>query len=259
MRIAAGVEYDGSRFCGWQIQKGVRTVQGEVERSLSRVANHPVGVVCAGRTDTGVHATRQVVHFQTHARRTERSWVLGANADLPPDVCITWARPVVEDFHARFSALSRRYRYVILNRWVRPALLKGRVTWSHAGLDESRMEAAGRLFVGEWDFSSFRARACQAQSPVRRVYEVVVSREGTFLYIDVHANGFLHHMVRNMAGVIMSIGRGERPVAWVSRLLELRDRSRGGVTAPAEGLYLVGVEYPREFGLPMEPIRPRFG
>jgi len=259
MRIAAGIEYDGSHFYGWQIQNGVRTVQEQVERALSRVANHRLGVVCAGRTDTGVHATQQVIHFQTQARRSERSWVLGANAHLPPEVCVTWAYPVDEGFHARFSALSRHYRYVILNRWVRPALLRGRVTWSHAVLDADRMQAAGRLFVGEQDFSSFRALACQAKSPVRRVYDVAVGREGAFLYIDVHANGFLHHMVRNMAGVMMSIGRGEHPVEWVTQLLQLRDRSHGGVTAPAEGLYLVGVDYPREFGLPGAPIRPRFG
>jgi tRNA pseudouridine38-40 synthase len=206
-----------------------------------------------------VHAVGQVIHFEATAWRTQRSWVLGANANLPADICLLWARPVPDAFHARFSARSRRYRYVILNRWVRPAALEGKVTWVPRPLDEERMRAAAEALRGEHDFSTFRALACQAKSPIRTLYELSVTRERDLLYIDVHANGFLHHMVRNIAGVLMSIGTGVRPVSWVQELLALRDRARGGVTAPAHGLYLVGVRYEPDFGLPEGPAWPRFG
>ncbi len=259
MRIAAGVEYDGSHYCGWQIQRGVATVQEQVQRALTRVADQPIHVACAGRTDTGVHALGQVIHFETTASRSQRSWVLGANANLPPDICLLWSRPVPDAFHARFSARSRRYRYVILNRWVRPAALRGKVTWVPRPLDEGRMRAAAEALRGEHDFSSFRALACQAKSPVRTVHGLSVTREGDLVYLDVHADGFLHHMVRNIAGVLMGIGMGERPVSWVRELLALRDRARGGVTAPAHGLYLVGVHYGPDYGLPESSARPRFG
>lgn len=258
MRFAAGIEYHGGRFRGWQTQRGVRTVQQAVEQALSTVANHAVTVGCAGRTDAGVHATQQVIHFDSDADRSERSWVLGANSNLPEDVCVTWLSPVHREFHARFSAESRRYRYVILNRWVRPALLSGRVCWSAGTLDVGRMQVAAGLFPGEHDFTTFRATACQARSPVRRVYEAAVRRSGDLIYIDVHANGFLHHMVRNMAGVLMTIGHGDRPAHWVTDLLAMRDRTRGGVTAAAEGLYLVGVAYPDGFGLTVETRQPVF-
>ncbi len=258
MRIAAGIEYDGRAFCGWQSQKGVRTVQDCVEKAISTVANHELRVTCAGRTDTGVHAVGQVVHFETHALRSMRSWVLGANANLPEDVCLQWAEPVEQSFHARFSATSRRYRYVVSNRWVRPAVLAGRVTWCHRALDEKRMQEAARLLEGEHDFTTFRALACQSKSPIRHVYSVEVSKRGDYVYIDVHANAFLHHMVRNIVGVLMAIGATERPVSWVSELLELRERAQGGVTAPPEGLYLVGVEYEARFKLPKLPELPIF-
>lgn len=258
MRIASGVEYNGRVFCGWQSQKDVRTVQDCVETALSKVADHDLRVTCAGRTDTGVHALGQVIHFESHALRSMRSWVLGANANLPQEVCVKWAQSVDESFHARFSAISRRYRYVVINRWVRPAVLAGRVTWCHRALDEKRMQEAARLLEGEHDFTSFRALACQSKSPVRYVHAVDVSRCGDYVYIDVHANAFLHHMVRNIAGVLMTIGKGERPASWVSELLERCDRAKGGVTAPAEGLYLIGVEYGTEFGLPKAPDMPIF-
>ena len=252
MRIAVGVEYDGSNFSGWQLQKhGERTVQEELEKALSKVANHPVRVHCAGRTDTGVHATGQVVHFDTDAERDERAWVFGANANLPKDVAVLWAKPVSDEFHARFSAQNRAYRYVIFTRHVRPTFLAERVTWHHRELDLERMAEAGRALIGEHDFSSYRAVACQAKSPVRSLHKLELSRQGPFIFIDLEANGFLHHMVRNIAGVLMAIGEGEKPIAWSREVLEARDRTLGGVTAQPYGLYLTEVGYPSEFALPV--------
>ncbi|MFO7593540.1 MAG: tRNA pseudouridine(38-40) synthase TruA [Pseudomonadota bacterium] len=256
MRIAAGIEYDGSNFCGWQLQMdAVRTVQGEVEAALGKVANHDVRVNCAGRTDAGVHATAQVIHFDTDAQRDERAWVFGANANLPKDVVLLWARPVSDEFHARFSANRRAYRYVIFTRDVRPTFLAGRVTWHYRELDIGRMQQAGTLLLGEHDFSSYRAVACQAKSPVRTLHRLEVTRQGPFIFIDVEANAFLHHMVRNIAGVLMTIGEGERPVEWSREVLEARDRTLGGVTAHPSGLYLTQVGYPEQFGIPqLSPV-----
>lgn len=255
MRIALGIEYDGSDFAGWQLQEGeVRSVQGAVEQALSRVADHPVRVVCAGRTDAGVHATAQVVHFDTHAERSMRSWVYGANANLPKSVSVQWARPVGDDFHARFSAVRRRYRYVILNREVRPTFLAWRVAWEYRPLDETLMRRAARDLVGEHDFSAYRAVACQAKSPVRSLYELAVSRDRDLVILDLEANAFLHHMVRNIAGVLMDIGAGKQAPGWAREVLESRDRTLGGVTAQPHGLYLTGVGYPAHFDLP--PLSP---
>lgn len=259
MRIAVGLEYDGAEFRGWQWQPGARTVQGSVQAALSRVADHAVSVVCAGRTDARVHALGQVAHFDTHADRSARSWVLGANVNLPPDVTVNWARPVGSDFHARFGAISRRYRYVIFNRWVRPAVLRAKVAWQRKLLDEGSMQQAAAHLLGEHDFTSFRALACQAKTPVRRVHELRVSRQTDFIYIDIHANAFLYHMVRNIAGALMTIGAGERPPRWTADLLAARDRARAGVTAPPDGLYLAHVAYPPHFGLPDEFALPRYG
>lgn len=250
MRVALGVEYEGSGFHGWQSQRDQRTVQGCLEQALSVVADHGVQVVCAGRTDTGVHATAQVIHFDTPAERSMRSWVLGGNANLVPDIAIQWAQRVPEDFHARFCAQRRRYRYVILNRWTRSAILRGRVTWNHTPLDAQRMHEGAQYLKGEHDFSTFRALGCQAKSPVRTVHSIDVRREGEFIYIDVEANAFLHHMVRNIAGVLMSVGSGEQSPQWVRELLALRDRRLGGVTARPDGLYLIQVTYPTPFDLP---------
>lgn len=258
MRIALGIEYDGTRYAGWQYQHHAPSVQQVVERAVSKVADEPVRVVCAGRTDTGVHALGQVVHFDTGAERTARSWVLGCNSNLPQDVGVRWARPVGDEFHARFGAVARRYRYLILNRPTRPALLHHRVCWHRLPLDESRMAAAAWPLVGEHDFSSFRALACQAKHPVRTIHELQVQRHGECVVIDVAANAFLHHMVRNIAGVLIAIGQGERPPEWTGQLLEARDRSVGGVTAPPEGLYLVSVQYPARFGLPAPPQPPLY-
>jgi tRNA pseudouridine38-40 synthase len=259
MRIALGLEYLGAAFKGWQAQQGVPTVQQAVETALSKVADHPVKVICAGRTDAGVHATGQVVHFDTTAVRSMRAWVLGTNSNLPPEIVVLWARVVEADFHARFSATSRRYRYIILNRWTRPAVLRAQVAWERQRLGEQHMQRAALHLLGEHDFTSFRALACQAKNPLRTVYELAVNRSSDYVYIDVHANAFLYHMVRNIAGVLTTIGIGERPPAWTAELLRTRDRALGGVTAPATGLYLVHVAYPPRFGLPDEYILPRYG
>ncbi len=253
-RIAFGIEYDGTDFCGWQIQKsGVRTVQEELEKALASVANEGVRVHCAGRTDTGVHGVGQVVHIETAAERPPRSWVLGANSNLPFDVNVTWAKPVNEPFHARFSAISRAYRYVIVNRMSRSSLYRNRAVWTHRPLDAGRMHKAAQSLVGTHDFSSYRALGCQAHSPVRTVSRLDVTCRGDRIIIDVEAQAFLHHMVRNFAGVLMAIGRGDRPVDWAEEILAHRDRTKGGVTAPPEGLYLMHVGYPPAFEIPEPP------
>ena len=259
-RIALGVEYDGSGFCGWQMQShGTRTVQHEIEKALSIVADSPVQVICAGRTDTGVHATGQVVHFDTRVDRLDKAWLMGTNAHLPGDVCVHWVRHVDASFSARFSATMRRYRYVIQHRKARPALLAGRATWIHGPLDTDAMHMAAQALLGENDFSSFRSSACQAEHAMRFVESITVSQEGNFVYIDISANAFLHHMVRNIVGSLLKVGRGEKPVSWIAEVLELKDRTQAGPTAPAEGLYLVAVEYPDEFDLPESGMLPRFG
>lgn len=256
-----GVEYDGSAFCGWQVQVGVPTVQAALEAAVSRVANHPVSVHGAGRTDTGVHALEQVMHFDTQAARSERSWVLGTNVNLPPEVAVRWACRVEDDFHARFSAIARHYRYQLLVRRTRSPLARNRAVWVHTELDLEAMRAGARALVGEHDFSSFRAIGCQAKSPVRQVHYLELGLEGDYIVLRIGANGFLHHMVRNIAGVLMAIGRGEAPVSWTEELLEVRDRTLGGVTAPPQGLYFVRADYPERFALPQRevgrhPLRP---
>lgn len=251
MRVAIGVQYDGSGFRGWQAQQPrTRTVQTVLEQALAKVANHPVRLVCAGRTDAGVHGVGQVAHFDTTALRSERAWVRGGNAHLPLDISLNWARETPDDFHARFAALARRYRYLILNRPQRSALWRERAAWHYRPLDAERMQRASQALVGEHDFSSFRAAECQARHPVRTVHELTLRRQGDGIVLDVEANAFLHHMVRNIAGVLMAIGAGDRPVEWAREVLERRDRTQAGVTAPAEGLYLVAVRYPEQFGLP---------
>lgn len=257
-RIALGLEYDGSRFHGWQSQRlGLRTVQACLQQALSKVADEPISVVCAGRTDAGVHALEQVVHFVTDAERLPRAWVLGANSQLPDDVSVFWMRQVAEQFHARYSALARRYRYVIANRPVRPALERERVAWCHYPLDAERMYAAGQLLLGEHDFSAFRARDCQSRTPWREIRELLVWREVDHVIIEIEANAFLHHMVRNIVGMLLDVGRGLRPPQWAAELLTGRDRTAAGVTAPAAGLYLQRVYYPQAYRLPLGDAAPR--
>ncbi len=252
MKIAAGVEYDGSRYSGWQIQKHSSSVQARVEAALSAVANHTVAVTCAGRTDAGVHALNQVVHFESGAERDTHSWVLGANTHLPGDISLTWAKPVQADFHARYSATSRIYRYIILNRPARPGLGHGYVTWECRRLDAGKMSEAATSLVGEHDFTSYRAAACQAKTPLRNVLSLTVKRENDYVIIVVEANAFLHHMVRNIAGVLMAIGMGKHAVGWELDVLEARSRDCGGVTAAPDGLYLAAVNYPEKYGIPCQ-------
>jgi tRNA pseudouridine38-40 synthase len=252
-RIALGIEYDGTAFAGWQSQLHASGIQSAVETALSSVADHAVAVTAAGRTDARVHATYQVVHFDTAADRTERAWVLGSNTQLRPDVSVLWAQVVPPAFHARFSAEARSYRYVIRNTAARPSLDRDRACWVREMLDAALMHEAAQALVGAHDFSSFRAAECQSRTPIRRLESIAVARHGTLVAIDVTANAFLHHMVRNIAGVLIAVGRGKRPSGWVREVLEVRDRRLGGVTAPPQGLYLVGVRYPAEFGLPAQP------
>jgi tRNA pseudouridine38-40 synthase len=249
-RFAAGLEYDGRAYSGWQCQPNLLTVQDVLQRALSRVADAPVECVCAGRTDAGVHAVGQVAHFDSDAARSERGFRLGANTYLPGDVSVVWLREVPAHFHARYSATARSYRYVILNRDSRPGLAAGRATWERRPLDVGRMHAAAQCLVGEHDFSAFRAIECQAKSPMRRVESLSVTREGEWVSIAITANAFLHHMVRNVAGLLMSVGHGDSPPERVPAVLAGRDRKANAATAPPDGLYLASVRYPAEFGLP---------
>jgi len=256
LRIALGIEYDGTDFLGWQRLRHGQTVQAAVERALSTVAGadpaQPVEVTCAGRTDAGVHARCQVVHFDTEVERSERGWVLGSNSNLPPTVAVRWARVVGAGLHARFSAVARRYRYTILNRPVRPALDGRYVTWERVPLDAAAMHAAAQALVGEHDFTAFRTVACQARSPMRNVQAISIEREGDRVIMEIQANAFLHHMVRNIIGSLLPVGRGERPQGWIPELLEGRDRKRAGPTAPAQGLTFLRPLYPAEYALPDE-------
>jgi len=249
-RIALGVEYDGTQFSGWQVQPNQRTVQGCLTEALSFVANHDVKVVAAGRTDSGVHALQQVVHFDTDSQRDQRNWILGLNTHLPSDVNVIWAQPVDSDFSARFSAVSRRYRYLILNRVSRSAVHHKKMWWYFQSLDINLMQAAADLLVGHHDFSAFRAKECQAHNPVKTMEAISVTRQGDCIAIDVKAQSFLHHMVRNIVGVLVPIGEGKKPVSWALDVLESRNRAHGGVTSPPEGLYFVDVHYPVKYTLP---------
>lgn len=259
MRIALGIEYDGSGYHGWQAQQpGVDSVQSRVDQAVSSVADHPVKVVCAGRTDAGVHATGQVVHFDTEAERDPRAWVQGVTSRLPDNIAVKWAKPVRDDFHARFSAFARRYRYVILNEPVRPAILGTHVSWQYRPLDAGRMHDAGQQLLGENDFSAFRAAGCQSNTPMRFLSALQVRRQGSLVVIEVRANAFLHHMVRNIAGSLMEVGCGRREPGWIAELLASRDRSLAAPTASPYGLYLVQVDYPGHFGIPMPAPGPFF-
>jgi tRNA pseudouridine38-40 synthase len=257
-RVALGIRYDGSRYHGWQAQENLPTVQLFLEKALTFVANHSVQVTCAGRTDAGVHATSQVIHFNTDVERLTHSWVFGANSNLPHDISILWAKKVNNDFHARFSATARKYRYVIYNHHVRPGILRHAVGWHHKPLDVELMQSAANYLIGKHDFSAFRAAGCEAKNPVRDMQMLTVQRRGKMIVIEVQANAFLLHMVRNIVGTLLAVGVGERPIEWVNEVLLSRDRCRAAVTFSPRGLYLVSVEYPQLFDIPSNPIGPFF-
>ena len=250
MRIALGVEYDGSAFCGWQTQPSRCGVQDRLEAALATIAGDAVETVCAGRTDAGVHALDQVVHFDAPAERPESAWVRGVNASLPSGLAVLWARTISGEFHARYSAIRRCYRYVLLNRPVRPAAEHGRVGWFHLPLDVAQMRAGAVMLVGEHDFSAFRSSECQARSPVRTLERIDIERRGDYVVFEFWANAFLHHMVRNLMGTLVSIGKGKQPPHWAREVLASRDRSRAAPTFEPAGLYLARIEYGDAWDLP---------
>lgn len=250
VRLALGIEYDGRRFCGWQTQPDRCSVQDALEAALARIAGEPVKVVCAGRTDAGVHARWQVVHFDTTVARPTSAWTRGVNAGLPEAASVLWATPVDPGFHARFSARSRTYRYLLLSRAARPGLMTGRVGWWPGDLDVDSMRIAGGYLIGQHDFSAFRAAECQARSPERTLQRLTIERRGDLIVWELQANAFLHHMVRNIVGSLVYVGAGRRPPDWIRDTLASRDRNRAAPTFAPDGLYLCGVEYDPCFGLP---------
>lgn len=252
MRVAIGVEYAGNAFEGWQSQQHGRTVQDALEHAIAQIAGHPVRLHCAGRTDTGVHATIQVAHFDTFAQRPISSWIRGVNSRLAGPVSVRWALEVDDTFHARFLASARRYRYFLFNSPVRPALLAGRVGWFHPPLELEPMMAAIGVLAGRHDFSAFRAAGCQAKSPVKFMHEARVQRDGEYFIFDFYANAFLHHMVRNLVGALVYVGKGHHSPEWLGEVLKKGDRSLAAPTFPADGLYLCGVDYPDRWSLPGE-------
>lgn len=250
MRYAVGVEYDGAGFFGWQRQSHAPSVQQSVEESLAIVANHPVTVICAGRTDTGVHARGQVVHFDSPSNRSKRQWILGINSNLPDAVRVLWIQAVDDSFHARFSAFSRSYRYSILNRWVRPAIGSSYYGWCRYALDAGRMDEAARVLLGKHDFSAFQSSGCSAQHALREVSLCEVTRQEDIVHIDITANAFLYHMVRNIVGGLIAVGQGDKSVQWFADVLEGMDRKLAGVTAESQGLCFMGVRYDHKYNLP---------
>jgi len=256
VRFAVGIEYAGTAYSGWQRQKHVISVQQYVEEAIGFVANHKVQLVCAGRTDAGVHAIEQVAHFESTAKRNNRSWILVSNCQWQRDIRIKWIMPVASDFHARFSAIARSYRYIIINSAVPGALFHDRAGWEFRPLDQVLMHEAAQVLVGEHDFSAFRAAGCQAKSSTRRIHEISVERRGDLLFLDVRANAFLYHMVRNIVGSLMSVGQGEQSIDWFKRILSGRDRNLAAATAPAAGLYLLRAHYPDAFELPINGKKP---
>ncbi|WP_394424515.1 tRNA pseudouridine(38-40) synthase TruA [Vreelandella stevensii] len=255
-RLAMGVEYDGTRFCGFQRLKHAASVQQAIEDALGKVAGAPVHIYASGRTDSGVHATRQVIHFDPPVQRTEKAWIFGANTNLPRDVAVRWVKPVSDDFHSRLGALARRYRYIFLNQISRPVMERHNVTWCRDPLDADAMHRAAQVLVGEHDFSSFRAAGCQSKSPWRQMHFVEVKRYGPLVVIDIQGNAFLHHMIRNIAGALASVGRGAQDEGHIARLLAMKNRQKGDVTAPACGLHFVDSLYDERFEIPREPLGP---
>lgn len=257
-RMALGIEYDGANYYGWQRQAHKPSVQAHLEKALSKIAAHPIATFCAGRTDAGVHASGQVIHFETTAVRPVHAWIRGANAYLPPDIRVLWLRQVPEEFDARKSALARRYCYIIANQPVSPGILHRGVTWILPPLEVAAMQAAAQFLRGQHDFSSFRAAGCQAKTPVRTIQAFQIRQSGKYIVLDVIANAFLHHMVRNMAGSLILVGQHKQPVDWIQTVLQARDRRLAGSTAPPNGLYLTQVFYPDNYQIPLSPHVPWF-
>jgi tRNA pseudouridine38-40 synthase len=253
VRIALGIEYDGSSFCGWQTQPAGCAAQDKLEQALAQIAGERIATICAGRTAAGVHALAQVVHFDTSAQRPESAWVRGVNALLPSAIAVTWAKQVSGEFNARYAARNRCYRYVLLNHPVRPAADRCRVGWFHMPLDLESMRAAARLLLGEHDFSAFRSSECQARSPVRELRRLDIEQRGEYVIFEICANAFLHHMVRNIVGALVYIGKGKHTPAWMGQILGGRDRTRAAPTFDAAGLYLVRVDYDAQWDLPQAP------
>jgi tRNA pseudouridine38-40 synthase len=255
MRVALGVEYDGSPYCGWQSQADGQTVQDTLQRALSQIASEPISVIAAGRTDTGVHALEQVIHFDTQAERPLTAWVRGVNALLPDSIAVRWAHPVPDEFHARFSAHGRSYRYLLINRPVRSAIHAGKAGWFHAPLDLAAMQVAAKCLVGAHDFSAFRAAQCQAKSPVKHLHQLDICRHGEMLVFDLSADAFLHHMVRNIVGCLVYVGKGKYPPGWLAEVLGCRERRLAAPTFSPDGLYLRRIQYEAKWGLPQEQDR----
>jgi tRNA pseudouridine38-40 synthase len=251
VRIALGIEYNGSGFYGWQAQRGLATIQGKLEEALAKVANEPIHLFCAGRTDANVHASGQVVHFDTRAKRHIDAWIWGTNAHLPASIAVRWAKQVDYHFHARFTAVARRYRYIIFNHPIRPGILSSRVSWHYYPLEVDRMHEAGKHLIGELDFSSFRSSQCNSKSPMRNVTDVSLYRQGDYVILEIEANAFLHHMVRNIAGSLMKIGSGSKDPDWMQTVLLAKSRRAAAETASPEGLYLTQVRYPDPYIFPV--------
>ncbi|AOA57209.1 tRNA pseudouridine(38-40) synthase TruA [Acinetobacter larvae] len=258
-RFAIGIEFCGTRYRGWQTQQaGVRSIQQTIETVLSKIADEPISLHGAGRTDAGVHATNMVAHFDTQAIRPERGWIMGANSQLPKDIAIQWIQAMDQDFHARFKAQARRYRYVVYHSPRRPALLYKQVTHAYYPLNVEKMIAAAKKFEGTHNFESFRAAACQSNQPVRHVKHCRLIQHGPFLILDIQADGFLHHMVRNIMGCLLEIGQECYDIAHIDEIFAAQDRKAAGITAPPDGLYFIHADYPAQFNLPHIPLGPQW-
>ncbi len=255
-KFAVGIEYSGTAYSGWQRQQHCVSIQQLIENALAFVANHTINLVCAGRTDAGVHAVEQVAHFETDAHRDPRSWLLGTNCRLPKDICLKWVVSIDQEFHARYSAIARQYRYIILNSTVPDALFHDRVGWDFRPLDHQKMHEAAQVLLGEHDFSAFRAVGCQAKSSSRCIDKISLTRRQDLIYLDIRANAFLYHMVRNIAGSLMAVGSGEYTRAWFNQVFAGKDRTQAAATAPACGLYFLRAYYPQRFKLPIEGKKP---
>ena len=255
-KYAVGIEYAGNAYSGWQKQNHSSSIQQHLEAAIGYVANHPVRLICAGRTDAGVHAIEQVAHFETGALRGNRAWILGSNCRLPRDIRVKWVVPVDESFHARFSAVARSYRYIILNSGVPSALFHDKVSWEYKPLNADKMHQASQVLIGKHDFSAFRAVGCQSKSSTRNIHQIGLTQQGDLIFLDIKANAFLYHMVRNIAGSLMAVGSGARTREWFADVFSSKDRNRADVTAAAGGLYFVRAYYPDQFKLPIEGKKP---